>query len=317
MATILVTWEFGAGLGHLMRCLPIVATLCEHGHQVVAAMRNVAKTQEVFGRIGVACLQAPNALPTPTRQIERPRTHVHLLYNNGFAEADQLASRVEAWSRLYDSVRPDLILFEHSPTALLAARRLEVKRAVIGTGFTCPANVAPLPDLRPWLSDASRALHEDEQRLLDQLNHLLTSLGAAPLKQIASLYHEVDAVFLATFPELDPYPNRAPAEYFGVWPYTQGEAPRWPAVPGKRIFVYPNPSPVLPHLLTLLNRLRQPTIVYIDGLSEAVRSKHESATLRFASAPLDLASNIGGRPERYTLRLAGKRESGEGYGSGN
>jgi hypothetical protein len=35
-------------------------------------------------------------------------------------------------------VRPDLVVFDHSPTALLASRGLPMRRALIGSGFCCP-----------------------------------------------------------------------------------------------------------------------------------------------------------------------------------
>jgi UDP:flavonoid glycosyltransferase YjiC (YdhE family) len=37
MATILLTWELGAGLGHLVNLLPLARGLLQRGHRVYAA----------------------------------------------------------------------------------------------------------------------------------------------------------------------------------------------------------------------------------------------------------------------------------------
>lgn len=116
MATILVTWELGGGLGHLVPLLPLVHGLCRRGHRVFAALKDLSRAAAVFGRDGVSYLQAPFRLGQVGNHIPRPRTFAHILHNVGFADAEELRTLAEAWRNLYDYVQPDLILFDHSPT---------------------------------------------------------------------------------------------------------------------------------------------------------------------------------------------------------
>ena len=291
MATLLLTWELGGGLGHLMRLLPLARGLHEQGHCVVAVLRDLSRAHKAFGGLDVVCLQAPIKTRAGTPRFDPPRTFAHILWNSGFGESDELLAMTAAWKSLYDYVRPDLIVFDHSPTALLAARGFAAKKAVIGTGFCCPPDVSPMPDLRPWLSEDSRRLGDDENRVLDNVNRVLASRGQSPLEQLAQLYREVDESFLTTFKEFDTYyGHRSAVHYWGAWPGPGGKEPTWPGGQGKRVFAYVKPFPALPRLLSQLNAARCPTLVAGDGLDSGLQTRFRSPTLCFADEPLDLAA---------------------------
>jgi hypothetical protein len=49
MGTILVAWELGGGLGHLVRARPVVSRLLAAGHKIVAIVRDLARMELVFG----------------------------------------------------------------------------------------------------------------------------------------------------------------------------------------------------------------------------------------------------------------------------
>ncbi len=287
MATVLIAWELGGSLGHVMPLLPIIRAMRETGHRVFMAMRDLACATDRLTALDVARLQAPVKLSLG--DIEPLRTLAHVLHNMGFGSVDELRCTSEAWRHLYDYVQPDLIIFDHAPTALLAARELkDTRRAVIGTGFCCPPDLAPLPDLRAWMRDASDRLRRDEQEVLDNANRLLSDRGASCLDRVAQLYADVDATFLTTFAELDHYPGRAPADYCGVWSEVGGMEPAWPQARGKRVFAYLHLGRGLENVLTAIERLGLPTIVYVAQLSPGLRERFQSDRLHFADGPLDL-----------------------------
>jgi hypothetical protein len=288
MATILLTWELGGGLGHLLNLLPLARGLCQRGHRVFAALRDLSKAAKVFAGLDVSFLQAPHKTRKADRPIDPPRTFTHILHNSGLGDPDELRAMLAAWRNLFDLVRPDLIVFDHSPTALLAARAFPARRALSGNGFLCPVDEYPLRDLRPWLPGDPDRLRQEEDRVLATVNQALATFGQPPLARLAQLYHDVDEHFLATVPELDHYPGRTGAEYWGVWPTSGGKPPVWPEGEGKRIYAYLKPFPALPRLLEFLNEWRCPAIVFVDGIGEDIQRRFESATLHFEREPLDL-----------------------------
>ena len=247
--------------------------------------------------------------------IEPQRSFAHLLHNCGFGDADELRALASAWRGLIESVKPDLIVFDHSPTALLAARAA-ARKALIGNGFFCPLDECPMADLRSWLPAATDRLRRDEDHVLANANAVLAEWGQPPVQRLSRLFYDVDENFLVTLPELDHYPDRgrcsslaprvsiapiqaliscpSPGErgeirYWGMWPNVGGRAPCWPDWGGKRVFAYVKPFPALPQLLQRLCDLRLPTIVSLDGADENLRGRFAADSMRFENELLDLA----------------------------
>jgi len=289
MATVLLTWELGGGMAHLVNLLPLARGLRERGHRVFAALRHLSSAETVFGELDISYLQAPVRTGRSRRWIEPARTFAHVLYNTGFDDASVLRPAVHAWKNLYKLVQPDLLIFDHSPTALLAARGCPAKKVVVGPGFCCPSDESPLRDLRPWLAGDAHRLRQDEAGVLANANQALDALNQPPVERLGQLYREVDDTFLLTFAELDPYAPREGATYRGTRPVPGAHRPEWPEGPGKRVFAYLRCFPALPRLLALLDELKVPTIVCAEGIDPKLRQRFDSEALRFEDRLLDLA----------------------------
>ena len=267
MSTVLFTWELGAGLGHVTVLRPLVERLLDHGHRVVVAMKDLHRGHQLVENRDVTYFQAPIQTRAIQNPIEHPSTFAHVLHNAGFGDKKTLGVTAEAWRSIYRHVRPDLVVFDHSPTALLASRCFDVKRVVVGNGFCCPADGSPMPDWRPWMKRDPAQLHREEGAVLRTVNQQLRAWRAQYLRRLSDLYTQADVTALATVSELDHFGPRNEPCYFGVWSHGSGKAPEWPiGGTGKRVYAYVRPFAGMHALFRILRHWRVPTVVFADGI---------------------------------------------------
>jgi UDP:flavonoid glycosyltransferase YjiC (YdhE family) len=325
MGTVLLTWELGGGIGHLMNLRPLGQELVKRGHRVVAAVKELSNVREVFAGTGIAAVAAPLVFNT-RKYFDPMRGLAHILGNCAFANERILATLFEAWNTLFDLVQPDLVVADHSPNALLALHGREmtgprrIPRVNVGLGFFCPPDVFPLPF---WLKSGERHYQEqiinDERSITANVNRMLHAHGRSPLARLGEFYTEVDETILATYREFDHFGPRVETHgavrYWGHWPYAPGISPRWPAGNGPRIYAYLKPFPTLEHVLGHLRQLGHPTLVLAGGIGRAIQERYAGPTLRFENQPLDLrlvaeqcdlAVLNAGHGTAVSLLLAGK-----------
>jgi hypothetical protein len=288
MAKILFAWELGLSMGHVGPLRPLAERLSRRGHQLVAALKDVTKASHLAAAGNIQCVQAPVRLNAVRDAFQLPSTFAHILHNAGFGDPDELRPLVEAWQALYDLVEPDLLLAEHSPTAILASLERQIPRVGIGTGFTCPPDISPLPDWRPYLKNDPSQLARDEARVCAAMNELLADWGDPPLARVTELYARLDQTLLNTFPELDHFGPRSNADYWGASPSGLGAAVEWPRGNGAKMFGYLKPFAALEALLARLAERKLPTVIYAPEVDPQLQARYECETLRFAPRPVDL-----------------------------
>jgi hypothetical protein len=248
----------------------------------------VARAAALFEGSGVTLLAAPFKLRRPIEGPAVPCSFAHILHNIGWDNAAGLGGLVDAWRATYELVKPDVIVFDHSPTALLTARGSAAGRVVMGTGFCCPPDQSPLPNLRPWETVDPAKLADDEAAVLRRANDVLAQRRWPGLERLGRLYSEVDDTLLTTIRELDHYAGRGgDPHYFGCPVDLPGKAPDWPEGSGKRVIAYLKPFAALPHLLIRLKGLGCPTLIVSDGIDAALRSQFTCKTMRFETQRLD------------------------------
>ena len=198
---------------------------------------------------------------------------------------------VKAWRQVFRWAAPEAVVFEYAPTALLAARGLQMLRVMFGVGFSSPPRAHPLPSFRPWEEVPVQRLESSESLVLDCINWVLAKLDEPGLDALHELF-DVDDDFLCTFPELDHYGPRAAAQYCGpIFPADNGSTPTWPNVGKKKIYVYIRPGMrSFIHLAKALNALPYSVLWIAPGVDTSLMRRFESPTLKFMREPVQLSA---------------------------
>jgi UDP:flavonoid glycosyltransferase YjiC (YdhE family) len=289
VARILFTWELGGGMGHIAPYLTLARGLRQKGHEVAFTLRDLRLAEISLGAENFPYFQAPVMLGTAENEVTPPYTFAQILHNVGYGNPGLLTGLAKAWRQLFDTYRPDLIIYDHSPTALLASCDMKCKKVIIGSGFFIPPDVTPPPLLRNNPVPDMAVLASFERQILANINQLLTRFGGKPLDRIAQLYQADDKI-LMTFKEIDHYQMRPQqgVTYWGVNRSGLGSGPEWPKSKGKRIYAYLKRFNALEHLLHYLRSLDASVIIYAPDLNETVMRKYSSPTLQFSRSPLDM-----------------------------
>ena len=187
---LLCVWEQGANLGHLSNLrLPIEVAL-ELGYEVLVAARELNRVPEVLGGLAVTYLQAPFKQNVVAADHRAFQSYTHLILRQCFSTPVELEMLARAWRGLFDLVRPDVVLFEHAPTALVASHDYCFKKVLVGSGFMVPpveeGHAGPfLPFMTtPRSADVMAALQADDALLLALINTALARMGAPQLPSL-------------------------------------------------------------------------------------------------------------------------------------
>lgn len=288
MARVLIAWELGEAFGHLARCLRLAEGLVARGHQVTLALKEVRLPTGQQLVPGISVLAAPR---TPqTGPVGRsPINYADVLRVSGFSDAQDVAARLNAWRGILNLTRPDVLVADHAPTALLAARIADIAYLSVGNGFAIPPDVSPWPSIRPWEAIPDRALSTAETLLDRVFDAALKVLGYAKTARVRELFGTEDV--LDTFDELDHYGVRTAGHYVGpIVSVRQAMRVEWQSREGSRVLAYLRPSvPGFSAILQAFARLDAEVLCVAPGMKPDVAERVATRRLRIALTPVDLA----------------------------
>ena len=287
MAKVLFVWELGFGLGHIHP----IKQYCHYlqGHDIYVAARSL-EFAHILLEHNVCLLQAPHFQGVVAETIRSPLSFAHLLHNSGFESKDSLLGLVASWRTLYDLVEPDVVIFDHSPSALVAAKGYTFKKVLIGSGFLCPALTSPLGVFQKESTSEAQLSRVSifESKKVRVINKVLSQSELEPIEKLSDIYSSVDSTLLTTYPELDHFPCRNRERYIGVPKPQSGREPKWPLGKGKKIFVYTHPFPLLEFLLKLLAESGQAVVFYSSSVALGVCEQFASSNICFESDSLSV-----------------------------
>jgi len=236
MAHFLLAWELGGDPAHAGRLRLVAQALLARGHKVSLAVRDLALARRLITGLDVPVLQAPVWLHTAAHHAA---SLAETLLACGYRDAQGLDSLLLGWRSLLLLQKPDVVVADFAPTAILAARTLDIPSVALGGSFAIPPAGQPLPNFRPWEAIDPQRLALAEQHLLKVLNTVLVHHGGVPYTEAGAVLQGQQAL-LCTWPELDHY-ARPPesATWFGpALVAAAGAAPQWPPGQGHKVFVY-------------------------------------------------------------------------------
>ncbi len=290
---VLFACELGASLPALDRLLPIAAGMTAQGHTVSLVLRDPSLVADLAASQSWSLTVAPawRAAPPPGFLAV---SYADVLLQCGYATPETLRDLLAGWRQVFALGQPDLLIADFAPTALLAARAVGLPAVVLGNGYTLPPATDPLPSLRPWEEIDPTRIAESEARVLAIVNPTLGAIGGAPLTCLADLFQQTATQILCAFPELDHYPGRGDAAWFGeVFDAGTGQPPHWPTGSAERIYArMDGRHPAFAGLIQALDRLGLPSIVEATRISDELARVLCRPHVHVGIAPTDRAAAL-------------------------
>lgn len=237
MKHVVICWEMGGGLGHLIPLSLLGEELIAQGCRVSFIVNDIAHAPRYLDHLGVKWLPAPRLKPLLGATAPVLRNHADILQMAGYADSDRLYAMLSSWRTMLEMLGADQLICEYAPTAQLAAMSLNIPYVCIDNGFSMPPVSSPMPALREEMSREVHALLESEQRTLSSINAAMKRCKAPMLPRFSYLY-ETD-VWYRNWPEFNHFGQHSLDRHLGqIVCDTDGVEPQWTAGEGPRLFAY-------------------------------------------------------------------------------
>lgn len=281
---ILFAWELGGGLGHVRPLLTIARALVAADPSVEAsfALRDMWAAPDIGVNFrGAQVFRAPVYRRPASEPRHSASSYGDMLFNCGYADAAVLKAMLDAWDGLFREVNPHVIVCDHSPTVILAARD-RVPVVHVGTGFTVPPNDRPFPVIN---SGAIAGAQAREAAVYSSIEQACRTLDRPVPASIPAMFGWSQNI-VCCLPELDPYasirhtPAAGPLEALPPCSPSQGNG---------SIFGYLSTEYLeLRELLRSLARAGLKGQVYIRGGIGPFEECVAGSCLRLLNDPVDL-----------------------------
>lgn len=194
--------EMGDDLGHLTNFYPLIIQLCNRGFTPYCIVKNLQKTTDFNWPEQVVFLQAPIYLSV------QPSTPVYsfsdILLYKGYKSVNGITCLASAWNRLYKLIKPACVIFDHSPTALLALKQYSLPKFIYSNGFVTLPVDSPSLNLRSGNVLPANDPLNTSQQVIDIINEYLINHQEHKINTIGELYQSSQTVLIG-YKDLDMY----------------------------------------------------------------------------------------------------------------
>lgn len=183
-----------------------------------------------------------------------------------------------------------VVIIDHAPAALFAAKCLGIKTMELAAGFYIPPAQTPYPVFRPWENVSQADLLVREGACLAAMNSFAVMNGVKPFIALAQALAS-DVPLLTSFAELDHYPRRADARYIGPTnSFTSGEVVNWSGEGKHRIFVYLRELPAIEKVVGQFGVFDAEVIAYCPDLGPNQCKALRSNKMKLVDRPVQIDS---------------------------
>lgn len=280
---VVICSELGEGYGHIMGFRPLAQQLLAKGIQVTVITNRPVAAFGVLKGLNLTILPSPLNHVENQERLEYFSNYADIIYDWGYNDAQSLEALVHQWLALFNLTKPDAIICDHSPTAVLAASIANIKACTFGTGYYIPPNTFPLAPFIPISAQQTQTMHSHEISVLKNMNSVLRRYKSSiKLSTVAQLFAQTTQ-FLFTLAELDHYNRDSKTEYFG--PRLErnfGQSIHWQRLrsmrtDAKKIFAYLKPNtPKLPTVIEQIVQTQHLVVMHIPKAPAQLRQKLSS-----------------------------------------
>ncbi len=270
---ILFCHELGAGLGHISRDHTLIHHLQALGHEVSLTSAQLTQAVKFFPNVHSRLFPSPVIMKAAPEHS--PINFDDMLLGYGYNDTNALFGVITAWKALFTLIKPDKLIYNHSPTALLAARLCNIPTVILGNGFEIPHTRSWSKSFTPWKSPAVTALKTKHDQLNYQIELICTKHHTTPIS-LDDLYP--DSSTMLTISEIDHFGPREGAKYVGMPCMNfEGKNIKWSESAQQRIFVYLKYNhPKLNEVCELLNSTQYEVQFICIGLSEQFSAAYKN-----------------------------------------
>jgi hypothetical protein len=319
MKRIAFCWELGSGSGHLTGLLEVADPFVDQGHACAFAVPDPAAIlrhrPQWAERSNIQSWKSPNWDLKAPSAIANQRTHTFadVLEPFGFTNRKLVSERVMEWSHRLGEFRPDSVVTEFAPGALIASRD-RFRCVVFGNGYYVLPNLERMPSMTAWDPDVPESSREAEQNVISSIAFARGLLGLKSWERLCDAFRG-DETFVCTFASLDPY--RTVRNEITYVPFNIPIPKRLP-IPQqpKRGFVYFSfPHAVVEKMLTMVLSQRDfPCVIYAPPYSRQLMPYRGTNGHEIIDEPMDLRQlpefafciHHGGMGISSSLAIAGR-----------